>query len=645
MRAGIPHLQDGRQVSVFPVHGKGAAIDQHQHHRLPGSVQGHQQVALAARQVQRGPGPAFAAGTVRASHHGHDHVAFACQGHRLVYPVLFLTGKRRREQFGFRPVRVHEVAALNISHLGFSAHQGFDALQRAHHVDIFRSVMVACVFDGGRIRPHHRNALEVLELQRQHAVILQQHGALAGCAQGNFLIFRFFHFLIGPLEIPLVRVVEQTQKEFGAQDVADAVIDHRHRHHPLGDGFAQREHKSIGFPEGAADIHAAEDGLRGRFFLGRCGPMLGVEILHRLAVRYDIPPETPLVAQAFHHPVVAGGHGKTVIVVIRYHCAHEAGLADHPAPDIGMDVFQFAGRHLRVAPGLGFARPLVVGVGQKVLARGQDVFLQAPGKLNPQFGHQIGAFAEGFLTPTPALVADDVQDGTIGIGIAHHPGFAAGHASHFVQQFLVPGGAQPQRSGEAGRAEGFVAVDAFVGEIHRNPQPGFLDKPFLDGIQGPGVLGSRPGVLALIGGFGGGVETVQMLVDGPHAILPQPGFPTRCGEFILEDAVIPIQGDQLAGFLLEGHLLQQVLDAVFQPRSRILIDIPDPVFVEIDPSFPVDFVLPGRIGVGIFLGLQRKHGHQGKEGMEKRFHGILISSKYTDSALDYKNNNSIFEKN
>ena len=136
-----------------------------------------------------------------------------------------------------------------------------------------------------------------------------------------------------------------------------------------------------------------------------------------------------------------------------------------------------------------------------------------------------------------------------------------------------------------------------------------------------------------------------MLVDGPHAILPQPGFPTRCGEFILEDAVIPIQGDQLAGFLLEGHLLQQVLDAVFQPRSRILIDIPDPVFVEIDPSFPVDFVLPGRIGVGIFLGLQRKHGHQGKEGMEKRFHGILISSKYTDSALDYKNNNSIFEKN
>ena len=608
-------------------------------------MQGHQQVTLAARQVQGGPGPAFAAGTVRASHHGHDHIALPGQGHGLVNPSLLLTGKRGWEQFGVRPVGIYQIATLHIRNGCTVSHKSFDSFQGTHDRDIFRAVVVAGIFDGGRIRPHHGDAFQGFQLQRQHTGILQQHGALAGCAQGNFLIFRFFHFLIGPLEIPLVRVVEQTQKEFGAQDVADAVIDHRHRHHPLGDGFAQREHKGIGFPEGAADIHAAEDGLRGRFFLGRCGPMLGVEILHRLAVRYDIPPETPLVAQAFHHPVVAGGHRKAVIVVVGYHRAHQAGLADHPAPDIGMDVFQFAGRHLRVAAGLGFARALVVGVGQEVLARGKDIFLQAPGKLNPQFGHQIGAFAEGFLTPAPALVADDVQDGTIGIGIAHHPGFAAGHASHFVQQFLVPGGAQPQRSGEAGRAEGFVAVDAFVGEIHRNPQPGFLDKPFLYGIQGPGVLGSGPGVLALIGGFGGGVETVQMLVDGPHAILPQPGFPTRRGQFILEDAVIPIQGDQLAGFLLEGHLLQQVLDSIFQPRSRILIEILDPVFVEIDPSLSVDFVLPGRIGVGIFLGLQRKHGHQGKEGMEKLFHGILISSKYTDSALDYKNNNSIFEKN
>ena len=51
------------------------------------------------------------------------------------------------------------------------------------------------------------------------------------------------------------------------------------------------------------------------------GVVLGIEILHGIAVRHYISPETHFLAQAGCQPVVAALNGDTVVVVIGAHDA------------------------------------------------------------------------------------------------------------------------------------------------------------------------------------------------------------------------------------------------------------------------------------------------------------------------------------
>ena len=153
---------------------------------------------------------------MRSAHHGHHHVALTGQVYRFVDSGLLRHRKGPRVQLRIGPGGIYQLTTLYVVHLGPVSHQGLDAVQRAHHVDVFRPVVVTGIFDGRRIRPHHGNAFEVLQLKRQNAGIFQQDRTLAGGLQGNGLVFGLFHFLIGPLEVPLIRIVEQPQEEFGA---------------------------------------------------------------------------------------------------------------------------------------------------------------------------------------------------------------------------------------------------------------------------------------------------------------------------------------------------------------------------------------------------------------------------------------------
>ena len=70
--------------------------------------------------------------------------------------------------------------------------------------------------------------------------------------------------------------------------------------------------------------------------------MFGEKILDGVAVRYHIPAETELPAQACRQPVIAALDREPVVIVVRTHDSEDAGLLDDPLPGIYMDHLDFA---------------------------------------------------------------------------------------------------------------------------------------------------------------------------------------------------------------------------------------------------------------------------------------------------------------
>ena len=132
-------------------------------------------------------------------------------------------------------------------------------------------------------------------------------------------------------------------------------------------------------------------------------------------------------------------------------------------------------------------------------------------------------------------------------------------------------------------------MDALVGEFHRDAQPGVFHEPALDLPQGVHVAGKGldqvPALLI------GPTDSVELLVDIGDPVRPDLVFPSIGRQGVLEDTAVPVQGGQLAGFFLQGHLADQVVQAVGQGSLRILVDIHPSVLVEINPVFVIDFPL------------------------------------------------------
>jgi hypothetical protein len=78
-----------------------------------------------------------------------------------------------------------------------------------------------------------------------------------------------------------------------------------------------------------------------------------------------------------------------------------------------------------------------------------------------------------------------------------------------------------------------------------------------------------------------------LFIDVGDAIFPDLGFPGGCGKGVSQYAAEAVERAKLAGFLIDVHLGQQVVDAFFEGLGGIFVDIHHSIFIEIDPFLVV----------------------------------------------------------
>ena len=83
-------------------------------------------------------------------------------------------------------------------------------------------------------------------------------------------------------------------------------------------------------------------------------------------------------------------------------------------------------------------------------------------------------------------------------------------------------------------------------------------------------------------------HAIEHLIDIGNAILPQRLLPLLGRERILQHTTVAIEGDHLAALLLDGHLLQQILDTLVDRALRIFVDILATILIEVYPPLVVD---------------------------------------------------------
>ena len=215
---------------------------------------------------------------------------------------------------------VYEVATFGIKHFGLTLRFFADTFEDGSHLYCKRAVVCQSIAFLIGVRAADGNLLYLIDIQRQCVIcIFQQYDGLAGCLQGNGFIGRLFHFVISSGKVCLVGRVEQSDKELYPKDVAHTVVDDFFAQPAFLYEFAQRKHERVGRAECTTYVEACLHTLAYGLFHVFGGVVLGIEILHGIAVRHYISPETHFLAQAGCQPVVAALNGDTVVVVIGAH--------------------------------------------------------------------------------------------------------------------------------------------------------------------------------------------------------------------------------------------------------------------------------------------------------------------------------------
>ena len=139
-------------------------------------------------------------------------------------------------------------------------------------------------------------------------------------------------------------------------------------------------------------------------------------------------------------------------------------------------------------------------------AAGKVITLQAAHCRNSESRHKIRILSIGFLGPSPARVAGDVQHRRKDVMRAACPHLARYNTKHTPVQFRIPGARQPNRLGEAGGIMSHVSMQTFADPERRDAQPGLVAQEFLHGVQ----IGDR---LACIAGAMVGVDVGDPILE------------------------------------------------------------------------------------------------------------------------------------
>ena len=341
------------------------------------------------------------------------------------------------------------------------------------------------------------------------------------------------------------------------------------------------------------------------------------------------------MAQQVGEEIAAGGHRNAVPVVVAAHDAHRPGFADHAAERIEVHLVEFARGDVGIGAAVAVAAALRDAVSRVVFERRGDALrLDAADHLDAQFGDQERVFAVALHDAAPAGIARHVEDRGVDVPVAQDPGFESGDLARTAHQRPVPGRSDGDGRRERRGAAVVQAVDALVGELRGDAQPGLLDEPALDRVLRLDVarvvgdqMRRRAQALA---------HAVEHLVDVGDAVLPDLVLPLRGGQRVAQHAAVAVERGQLAALLFEGHAAEQVLDPFVEAARGVLVGVHAAVLVEVDPAFAVD-----RLGCRLpCLGGRRGDGgceqQDCNSGFLHRFGFSVLVSKIRFRSQNYK---------
>ena len=305
--------------------------------------------------------------------------------------------------------------------------------------------------------------------QGQDAVILEQDRRLDG------RLFRRSQslFRIGLDGIFIyIRMLEKTELEFQAQDVADHIVDLAFLDLALGDQFLNKTDEAIGHH---VHIDTGVDGdFRSVFQVG--GIAVGDHFAGGIPVGHDHSVKTPFIPQdVFEKPAVAGRRD-AVILVEGGHQGHGSGI------DGG-----FEGREINIPQGAfrqagGIVVPAAFGrtVAHEMLHASCQAFaLVATDHGRTHQRVQVWIFTGAFRHPAPPGIAGDVQHR------GESPADAGGNglAGSDPGAFLNEGGIEGCRLADRDREHRPETVDDIPADQDRDTEAGLLDSGPLDGVD------------------------------------------------------------------------------------------------------------------------------------------------------------------
>ena len=385
-----------------PGHVGGVELGRRRRHRV---VVARQQPGLAIGRLQRRGGHAVTVGDRRPERH-QGHLA---SGQHLLQPV------QHRDRRAAERRRI--VAA---QHAGGVA-------QRADHG----------YFHAG--------------LERQHAVVLQQHQGFLRRIQCQLAVGRAADG----------RRRHRRRRAGQAGQVAHAIarreqphqraVDVGHRDQLTLQCFAVAILQPRGIGQGGAVafvVHARAHGGGDRG--GGIGRVMVVvaDVLHRIAVGNHVAGETPRAAQVMLQQQVVGAGGLAVDAVVGAHDRAGPGLGDRRAKgrQVGVDQVVLRDENVGLVPGR-----LGAVVHGEMLGRGDDLGAIRVGPLHAlDEGHahargEERILAIGFLAAAPARVAEDVEVGRPGV----EPGADAAQSPRLARQRVQPAHFGADRRGDA----------------------------------------------------------------------------------------------------------------------------------------------------------------------------------------------------
>ena len=453
--SAVPSCQHRLQVLVFPIQRHRAAGAEHKHHRLAHVLDFHQHALLNARQVDGCP--------VAAVESVHLHFQLL---------ALQLGGKPAYED--------HEVALGNLAveilrQTVFAVHMVAGRVEVEARPLVFRqrvdivsdtlvnrdgmargAVIVAAEhYRVRRVGAHNRDALVFLGIKRQYfLVVLQQHDTLLSHFEG-FLVEK------GGVGNGSERRlgVEQTQLETGLEHFQHVSIDDIHREHSLEIGLFQRG-------ETAAALQVDDRSERGGGSLGSGGVRLVPRnhrvtlptVVQRPTVGDEQPVVAPLVLQDVDEQTLVGAARHAVEPVVAAHHHPHVGVVDDilERRQIGGPKGAPADRRVkRVAVGLRSAVHGEMLDAGECLVPVVDLLLETVHAGGAHARGEVGVFAVGFHTASPARVAEDVDvrgekadagvvviPAGLLVTVEFQPRFVGNHGEHILHGLVVEGGGQ-----------------------------------------------------------------------------------------------------------------------------------------------------------------------------------------------------------